>query len=147
MKAGPAHPHAMAPTRPGRTRTAPPQRPGSWAGSKRMRNYTLFGWTGVIYLLIGLVTLRIVWALGEGPERWSAMQTQLANPFYVGFHVLALVSVIFVAVRFFSLFPKAQPPKIGPAKPPPAPVIVAGLYGAWIGVTVALSLVLAGVIL
>ena len=76
-------------------------------------------------------------ALAAGPERWTAMQAQLANPIYIWFHVLCLISVAFVAVRFFSLFPKAQPPKIGPAKPPPGPVILAGLYGAWIGVTVA----------
>lgn len=146
MKSGPSHPHAMAPTRAGRTRTAPPQRPASWDSSPRMRSYSLFGWTGLIYLLVGFVALRVVWALGEGPERWAAMQAQLANPVYIGFHVLCLLSVVFVAIRFFSLFPKAQPPKIGPAKPPPGPVILAGLYGAWIGVTVALALVLSGVI-
>ena len=60
------------------------------------------------------------------------------------FHLLTLVSVVFVGVRFFRLFPKAQPPRIGPAKPPPAPVIVAGLYAAWIGVTLLFVLVLAG---
>ena len=43
-----------------------------------------------------------------------------------------------------SLFPKAQPPRIGPLKPPPGPVISVGLYGAWIGVTVLLSAILAG---
>ena len=46
--------------------------------------------------------------------------------------------------RFFSLFPKAQPAKIGPAKPPPAPVLKAMLYGIWVGLTLAMSAILAG---
>ena len=60
------------------------------------------------------------------------------------FHALAFVCVVFVAVRFFRLFPKAQPAHIGPAKPPPAPLIHAGLYAAWLGVTAVVVLILAG---
>ena len=51
---------------------------------------------------------------------------------------------VFVGVRFFSLFPKAQPPRIGPAKPPPAPVILTMLYALWIGFTVVFAAILAG---
>jgi len=68
----------------------------------------------------------------------------LTNPIYVAFHVLALISVIFVGIRFFSFFPKAQPPRIGPVKPPPQPVILGGLYAAWIGITAVFSLILSG---
>ena len=71
----------------------------------------------------------------------------LENPIYIVFHVISLISVIFVAVRFFRLFPKAQPPAIGPTKPPPGPVIHAGLYVVWLGLTALISLALAGVIL
>ena len=79
-------------------------------------------------------------------ESWAQMQSLLANPLMIGLHVFFLASVIFVLVKFFSLFPKAQPARIGPLKPPPQPVLSAMLYGAWIGITVALSAVLAGVI-
>jgi len=57
---------------------------------------------------------------------------------------VALASVLFVGVRFFRLFPKAQPPRIGPAKPPPGPVIHGMLYAVWIGVTVVFAAILAG---
>jgi len=50
-------------------------------------------------------------------------------------------------VRFFGFFPRAQPPRIGPLKPPPQPVILGGLYVAWIGVTVVFSLVLSGALI
>lgn len=142
--AGPAHPDAMAPSTPGKTRTAPPQMPASWWSHPRIRTYLLFDATGIVYLLLGLVALRVVWALGAGPERWDATIASLSNPLYVLFHVLGLVSVIFVGVRFFRFFPKAQPPRIGPVKPPPQPVILAALYVAWIGVTVLFAIILGG---
>jgi fumarate reductase subunit C len=142
----PAHPGAMAPKTPGPTRTAAPMTPGSWPTSSRMKSYALFGMTGWVYLLFSFVAIRIVWALGSGPESYAAMQEHLAGYVPIGIHVVFLISVVFVIVRFFSLFPKAQPARIGPLKPPPAALIHAGLYAAWIGITVALSAVLAGVI-
>jgi fumarate reductase subunit C len=140
----PAHPHAMHPSRAGRTRTAPPSLPDHFPFAGRYLVYTLFDLTGLIYLLVGFGVLRVVWALGNGPEAWQALREQLASPLYVAFHLLALVSVCFVAVRFFRLFPKAQPPRIGPAKPPPGPVIHAMLYVAWLGITLVFATILAG---
>jgi fumarate reductase subunit C len=118
--------------------------PASWWSHPRIRTYLLFDATGIIYLLLGLVALRVIWALGAGPEVWDATIASLSSPLYILFHVLGLVSVIFVGVRFFRFFPKAQPPRIGPVKPPPQSLILAGLYGAWIAVTVLFALILAG---
>lgn len=140
----PAHPQAMAPHRPGRTRTAPPALPAKFPFRGRYRSYTLFDWTGVLYLLLGFLALRVVWALGDGREAFASVIASFDNPAYVAFHALALLGVCFVGVRFFRLFPKAQPPRIGPLRPPSAPVILILLYGAWIGVTVALAAILAG---
>lgn len=142
--ARPVHPHAMHPSRPGRTRTAPPQAPSGWYAQPRMLRYLLFDATGIVYLLVGFVALRVVWALGSGEAAWNELMRQLSHPLYVAFHALALVSVAFVAVRFFRLFPKAQPAHLGPAKPPPQPVILGGLYAAWIGVTLVVTAILAG---
>ncbi len=142
--AGPSHPDAMAPLRPGKTRTAPPQMPASWWSHPRIRTYLLFTATGFVYLLLGFVALHVVWALGDGPEAWDVAMASLEHPLYIAFHVLALAGVCFVAVRFFRLFPKAQPPRVGPLKPPPAPVIVATLYVAWLGATVVFAAILAG---
>jgi fumarate reductase subunit C len=139
-----SHPHAMQPRKAGSTRTAPPQMPPKFPMQGRYLSYTLFDWTGLIYLLLGFLALRVVWALGDGQESWDYVMTQFQSPIYIGFHVLSLISVIFVGVRFFGFFPKAQPPRIGPVKPPPAPVILGGLYVAWIGVTAVMSLILTG---
>ncbi len=142
--AQPAHPHAMAPLRPGRTRTAPPQRPANSPFRGNYRVHTLFGASGLVYVLLGLLVLETVWALGSGPEAWSRMQGVFAQPFMIALHAICLASVVFVGVRFFALFPKAQPPRIGPVKPPPRPVILALLYAAWIGVSAAFAAILLG---
>jgi fumarate reductase subunit C len=127
-----------------RTRTAPPLMPAEFPLLGRYRTYTIFGATGILYLLMGFGALRVVWALGSGEAAWRELQQQLARPGYVAFHALCLAAVIFVGVRFFRLFPKAQPAKIGPAVPPPRPVLHALLYAAWIAVAGGLALVLSG---
>jgi fumarate reductase subunit C len=142
--AGPAHPEAMAPARPGPTRTAPPRRPAQFPFQGRYLAYVLFDATGIIYLLVGLLALRAVWALGSGEAAWRAVMQAWGHPLYVAFNALALLSVVFVGVRFFRLFPKAQPPRIGPAKPPPQPVILGALYAVWIAATLLFAAVLAG---
>jgi len=142
--AGPSHPHAMAPPTPGATRTAPPQQPSTWWTAPRIRNYLLFDATGVVYLLAGFVALRMFNALGRGPEAWNAAVESLSHPLYILFHLISLFSVVFVAVRFFGLFPKSQPRMIGSVKAPPAIVFLVGLYGAWIAVTLILGAIMAG---
>ena len=141
----PSDPKAMTPRKPGSTRTAPPSVPDDFWTRPRMLVYLLFDATGIVYLLVGLVALRVAWALGSGQAAWDALMTSFASPGYLIFHAIALISALFVGVRFFRLFPKAQPARIGPAKPPPPAVLQAGLYAAWIGITVVLLAVLGGV--
>jgi fumarate reductase subunit C len=143
--ARPAHPQAMAPRRPAATRAAPPQLPDDFWTQPRMLRYLLFDATGIVYLLVGFLVLRAARALGQGPEAWQALLESFANPLYLLFHALALASVVFVGVRFFRLFPKAQPARIGPARPPPRPVLHAMLYAAWGAVTLLLLAVLGGI--
>ena len=140
----PAHPHAMAPHKPGRTRTAPPQMPATWWGSSRILTYLLFDATGIVYYLISFLAIGMIRELARGPEAWDAQMQRLQNPLYIAFHLLCLVSVVFVAVRFFRLFPKAQPKAIGPMKPPPGPVIHAALYVVWFAITALMTAILAG---
>jgi len=142
-----ANPHAMAPAKPGRTRTAPPQLPDRFPFGGRYLAYTLFDLTGILYVLLGLMVLCAVWALGSGAASWNVLLERHRSVIYIAFHAVALIGVIFVGVRFFGFFPKAQPPRIGPLKPPPGPVILAALYAVWIAVAALLCGVLAGGIL
>ncbi len=139
-----AHPHAMAPSKPGATRTAPPQLPDRFPFGGRYLAYTVFDLTGILYLLLGFLALCAVWSLGSGESAWNGVLERHRNVFYLGFHAIALVALIFVGIRFFGFFPKAQPPRVGPAKSPPKPVIFAVLYALWIGVTAFMAIVLSG---
>ena len=120
--------------------------PAQFPGKGRYLTYVLFDATGVIYLLVGLVALRAVWALGSGEAAWTAMQIQLAHPLYVLFHAISLAAVVFVGVRFFGLFAKAQPTRAGKVKLPlpPRPIIHAAMIAAWIAVAGSLTVILAG---
>ncbi len=142
--AQPAHPETMQPSHPGPTRTAPPMRPARMPLRGPYGIHALFGATGLIYLLLGFLALEVVWTLGSGEEEWNRVHESFQHPLSIAFHALAFASILFVGVRFFWLFPPAQPPRIGPAKPPPPGVLMALLYAAWIGVAGVLALILAG---
>jgi fumarate reductase subunit C len=126
----------------GRTRTAPPLLPDQFPMQGRYRAYTLFDLTGAVYLVMGLVMLRLAWALGDGSHAWQPLREGFLSPPWLALHWIALVSVVFVGVRFFRLFPKAQPPRIGPLKPPPGLAIYALLYLVWITVSIAFLLII-----
>ena len=117
--------------------------PRSWWWAPRIRNYLLFDATGLIYFLVAFVAIRVIWALGTGRDSWDQAITDLSNPFYIAFHAVALASVIFVAIRLFSLFPKAQPRDTG-LPMPPNPVIKGLLYVTWLAVTVVFAAILSG---
>jgi fumarate reductase subunit C len=144
IMAGAAHPEAMAPAKKGLTRTAPPQTPSTWWGAPRIRIYLLFGSTGLVYMLAGGVVWHLAWALGKGPDAWENALRGLSNPLYIGFHLITLVSLLFVGVRAFgTMMPKMQP-RGGPL-PVLAPGVVRGvIYGAWLAISLVLSAILAG---
>ena len=121
--------------------------PGTWPSSARYRTYLAFDFTGLVYLLIGLLIVRAIFALAAGQEAWDAQLASYSHPGFLLFHAFTLLCVLFVGVRFFRLFPKAQPAKIGSVSPPPRPVLHAALYVAWIAVTLGLGAILGGAIL
>ena len=144
--ARPAHPHAMQPARAG------PHAHGAAAAAGPVpvrgalpRLHALRSRPGAVYLLVGFVVLRVVWALGERPGGLGGAARRSSRAPATSRSTCSRSSAsCFVGVRFFRLFPKSQPPRIGPAKPPPGPVIHAMLYAAWIGVTLVFATILAG---
>ena len=114
--------------------------------SRACSRYLLFDATGIVYLLVGFVALRVAVGARQRPGGVArAAAASSASPVYDRLPRRSRSPAsLFVGVRFFRLFPKAQPAQIGPAKPPPRPVIHAMLYAAWIGVTLVLASILAG---
>jgi len=136
---------AMKPSRPGRTRTADAYPPPQFWRRGNYLPYLAFGSCGLLLLAVGFGILRLVWLLGDGdPAAWRALFEAYAHPAYLAFHAFALVALTWFTFRFFRLFPKTQPPKLGPFKRPPDAVFLLGLGGAFVVASALAALVLGG---
>lgn len=137
---------AMRPRRAGPTRTAPPRAPDHFPARGRYRAYVLFGACGGFLFLSGMLLLRVVWALGSGAGPYERVLGSFGHPVYLAYHALAFAGLVWFTLRFFRLFPRTQPPRIGPLRPPPRAVIAALLHSAFAASTLLLLLVLGGVV-
>jgi hypothetical protein len=136
---------AMKPSRSGRTRTADPAPPPNFPARGNYLPYLAFGSCGLLLLLVGFAILRLVWLLGDGdPAAWNAVFESYAHPAFLAFHAVALVALTWFTFRFFRLFPKTQPTKLGPLPRPPDSVFLLGLAGAFTAATLLTALVLGG---
>lgn len=142
-----AHPGAMGAHRPEPTRTARARMAPKFPGRGRYLSYMLFGATSFFYAALGLLVLRIAWALGSGPEAWAALQRDLAHPLYLAFHAVAFVVFVWAGWRFLiKLAPKANPPRIGPVRRPPLEVFPPLLGAVWAAASVLVLVVLWGIV-
>ncbi len=80
------------------------------------------------YVIILMVKLN---ALKQGAEAWETLLASLSGPFFVSFHVVILIFVLFHSVTWFKLAPSAMVVKIG-KKSVPGSVIIAANFLLWI---------------
>jgi len=135
---------AMKSTKPGATRTAPPRPPDGFPREGNYRSYIAFGFGGFFLFTLSLLVLRSVWAIGNGEAAWNRLQTGFQNPLYVIYHAIAFLWLSWFILRLFRLFPATQPKRIGPFTRPPDALMVAGLSGAFVVVTIVLTAILWG---
>jgi fumarate reductase subunit C len=125
---------------------APPRMPDQFWVRGRYRGYIAFGACGFFLMAVALLVLRTVWTLGHhDAAAWDALLAGYAHPVYVAFHGLALVAVTWFALRFFRLFPKTQPPRIGPLRRPPDLFFAVALNGGFALVSLVAAAILWGV--
>ena len=135
---------AMKSTKPGATRTAPPRPPDGFPRQGNYRAYIAFGFGGFFLFTLSLLVLRSVWAIGNGEAAWNRLQTGFQNPLYVIYHAVAFLWLSWFILRLFRLFPATQPKRIGSITLPPPAVMVAGLSGAFVVVTLVVATILWG---
>ncbi len=138
---------AMKPSQPGPTRTAPPRMPNNFPGRGNYLGYVAFGMCGFILYAVSFLMLRVVWALGDGERSWNLLMESFKNPIYILFHVFALVALTWFALRFFRLFPKTQPPSLGPFPRPPDAFFSVALNGGFVLISALVIAVLWGAVL
>ena len=137
---------AMKPAKPGPTRTAPPRPPDGFPNRGNYRAYIAFGFGGFFLFTLSLLVLRSVWAIGNGEAAWNRLQTSFQNPLYVIYHALAFLWLSWFILRLFRLFPATQPKRIGAFQRPPDALMVAGLSGAFVVVTLVVAAILWGAV-
>ncbi len=86
--------------------------------------------TSVFVAFYALATLCQVRALAAGPDGYERFAERLASPGFLLLNAVALVAVLFHAVTWFRLAPKAMVLTVRGRRVPDA-AIVAANYGAW----------------
>jgi fumarate reductase subunit C len=141
---GRARVDAMKPKAQPATRTADPRPPDQFPVRGRYLGYLAFGACGALIMLVAFGILRLLRALGEGEGAWNAALASYANPAYLVFHFLALFALTWFAMRFFRVFPKTQPPRIGPFPRPPDLFFKVALNGGFVVASLLVMAVLGG---
>jgi len=115
-----------------------------WLGSLAYLRFILREISSVFVAWFVLLTLWQIAALYHGPESYSSFERWLAHPWVIALNSISFVFVVFHAVTWFNLAPKAMAVRIG-GKRVPGWTIALGNYGAWAVVSAALAwLVLRG---
>jgi succinate dehydrogenase subunit C len=102
-----------------------------WLQKGSYAKFVLRELTSVFVAFFALVMLWQLWALRQGPEAYARFQGRLQSPLFLALHAVALLFVLFHAVTWFNLAPKAMVVRLGGRRVPDG--IVVGLnYGAWL---------------
>jgi fumarate reductase subunit C len=88
-----------------------------------------------------IVTLLQIHALKGGPEDYAEFQSWLRNPVVMAVNVVSLLFIIFHAVTWFNLAPKAMAVRLG-GKRLPNLAISAPNFVAWVVISAAVAWIL-----
>jgi len=102
-----------------------------WLQKRTYTKFVLRELTSVFVAFFALMTLWQVRALGEGPEAYARFLARLQTPPFLALHGVAFLFVLFHAVTWFNLAPKAMVVRLRGKRVPD--FIIAGLnYFAWL---------------
>jgi len=87
-----------------------------------------------------VVTLLQIRALGHGPTEYTAFQEWLRNPLILTINIISFLFVLFHAVTWFNLAPKAMPVHVA-GKRLPSLVIAAANYAGWLVVSAVIAFI------
>jgi fumarate reductase subunit C len=102
-----------------------------WLSSWRYTKFVLRELSSVFVAFFAGVTLWQLLALGEGPQAYGQFVGRLQSPLFVVLHAIAFLFVLFHAVTWFNLAPKAMVVRLGGKRVPD--VVIVGLnYFTWL---------------
>ncbi len=112
-----------------------------WLQSRSYTGFVLRELTSVFVAFFALVSLWQLRALIQGPEAYAHFLARLKTPLFVALDGVAFVFVVFHAVTWFNLAPKAMVVRLWGQRVPDW--IIAGLnYVAWLVLSAAVAWIL-----
>ena len=109
-----------------------------WLGRWSYLKFILRELSSVFVAWFVIMTLLQIRALQRGPADYMEFQEWLRSPILVGLNALSLLFVIFHAVTWFNLAPKAMAIRVG-GKRVPSLLIAAPNYFAWLAISAAVA--------
>ena len=109
-----------------------------WLGRWSYLKFILRELSSVFVAWFVIMSLLQIRALKRGPADYMEFQEWLRSPILVALNALSLFFVIFHAVTWFNLAPKAMAIRVG-GKRVPDVLIVAPKYVAWLAISAAMA--------
>ncbi len=102
-----------------------------WLQNRAYTGFVLRELTSVFVAFFAVVYLWEVRAVLQGPEAYAQFLARLRSPLFVFLHAVAFLFVLFHAITWFNLAPKAMVVRLGGTRVPDW--VVVGLnYAAWL---------------
>ena len=102
-----------------------------WLRKWSYAGFVLRELTSVFVAFFAVVLLWQLWAVAQGPEAYTQFLARLKTPLFLVLDTLAFVFVLFHAVTWFNLTPKAMVVRLRGTRIPDA-VIIGLNYAAWL---------------
>ena len=109
-----------------------------WLGQWRYLKFILREISSVFVAWFVILTLAQLWALRAGPESYARFQHWLQNPAFLAVNVVSLFFVVFHAVTWFNLAPKAMTVRVR-GKRLPDILVAAPSYAIWVVASAAIA--------
>jgi fumarate reductase subunit C len=109
-----------------------------WLGRRAYLKFILREISSVFVAWFVLVTIIQIRGLAHGPAAYARVQHYLENPLVIGLNLISFFFVVFHAITWFNLAPKAMAIRMG-GKRVPGIMISGPNYIAWIVVSAAVA--------
>jgi fumarate reductase subunit C len=112
-----------------------------WLQNRSYTRFVLRELTSVFVAFFALVYLWQLRALAQGPEAYGRFLGRLQTPLFLVLDTIAFLFVLFHAITWFNLTPKAMVVRLGGRRVPDA--VILGLnYAAWLVLSAAVAFLL-----
>ncbi|MEF8714463.1 MAG: fumarate reductase subunit C [Accumulibacter sp.] len=85
---------------------------GWWRRNPYFVEYMIHEGTALFVAAYAGILLNGLLHLSQGEAAWNAWLAALKSPFYIGFHVLALIALTYHTYTWFKIMPRTMPPVV-----------------------------------